>query len=109
MPSCAASLAAAPVPAVGVLDGLLAGLLADDEPPDVDPPEEVPPPDVVPPAVVPPDVVPFVEPLAGEEAPLAPLVAEPLEDPAPPPPQAASVAARTKASAAVRWRIRGWV
>lgn len=118
MPSCAASLAAGPVPAVGVLEGLLAGLLADVEPPDVDPPEVVPPdvvppvvvpPEVVPPDVVPPDVVPFVEPLAGDEAPLAPLVVDPAEDPEPPPPHAASVAARAKARGTVRRRIPGWV
>jgi hypothetical protein len=77
MPSFAASLAAAPVPAAVLPDGLLAG--------------------GEPPLVVPPDDEPLDE-LAGEDAlPLAPAVVDPLADPAPPPPQAVSAAARARA------------
>jgi len=82
MPSCAASLAAGPVPAVVPLEGLLAG---------------AEPPDDVAPDVVPPDDVPVVEPPVGDEAPLAPLVVDPVEDPELPPPHAASAAATAKA------------
>jgi len=109
MPSCAASLAAEPVPAEVPLEGLL----ADDEPPDVVPPDDVPP------VVVPPDDVPLVEPPVGDEAPpaeppvgaeaplaeppvgdeapLAPEVVDPDADPELPPPQAVSAAASAKA------------
>jgi hypothetical protein len=80
------------VPAVVPLEGLLAGA----EPPDVVPPDVVPP-DVVPPDVVPPDDVPFVEPPVGDEAPLAPLVVDPVDDPELPPPQAASAATKAEA------------
>lgn len=100
MPSCAASLAAAPVPAAVPLDGLLAGEEApDDVPPEVVPPVVVPP-DVVPPVVAPPEVepedVPVVDPVVGDEAPLAPLLVDPVEVAGLPPPQAASAAARTR-------------
>jgi len=82
MPSCAASLAAGPVPAVVPLEGLLAG---------------AEPPDDVAPDVVPPDDVPVVEPPVGDEAPLAPLVVDPVDDPELPPPQAARAATRAEA------------
>ena len=86
MPSRAASLAAAPVPVVEPLEGLLAddeppeGLLADDDPPegllaDDEPPEGL---------------------LADDEPPLV-VVVDPFADPPPPPPQAVSAAARAKA------------
>jgi len=91
MPSCAASLAAGPVPAVAPLEGLLAGA----EPPDDAPPDVVP--DAAPPDEVPVDDVPLVEPPVGDEAPLAPLVVDPVEDPELPPPHAASAAATAKA------------
>lgn len=68
------------MPAVLPLEGLLAG----DEPPDAVP------------DVAPVDDVPLVEPVGGE-APLAPLVVDPVDDPELAPPQAASVAANAKA------------
>jgi len=67
------------------------GLLAGAEAPDDVPPDEVPP------DVAPVDDVPVVEPPAGDEALLAPLVVDPVEDPELPPPQAASTAATDKA------------
>jgi len=88
MPSCAASLAAEPLPAELPLDGLL----ADDEPPVVVPPDVVP---LVEPPVG--DEAPLADPPVGDDAPLAPELVDPDADPEPPPPQAVSAAASAKA------------
>lgn len=132
MPNWAASLAAEPVPAVVPLEGLLAGgepadgllaggegaagLLAGGEPAEAPPPDEVPPDGLLaggeavepPPVDVPPDDAPL-DGLPGDDAlPLAPVVVDPFEDPAPPPPHAVSAAASAKArrsSRVLMWRV----